>query len=110
LAETAAYLSSVLWDAAMVDAPIGRAIGLDAAVIDAAVARLRFRLRWRRLPGLLMLWLRGLLMLWLHGLMLLPRLRFTLFPTLLLVLCVGRGSGSEKQGQNCCADNAGSFH
>jgi hypothetical protein len=42
--------------------------------------------------------------------MLLPLLRFALLLTLLLVLCEGRGSGSEKQEQNCCADNAGSFH
>ncbi|MGZ4856539.1 MAG: hypothetical protein ACXV96_15095 [Candidatus Angelobacter sp.] len=31
LAETAAHLPLVLWDAALVDAPIGRAGGLDAA-------------------------------------------------------------------------------
>jgi hypothetical protein len=103
-----------LRDTAMVDAPIGRAAGLDAAMIDAAVALLRFSLTLCRfvilmlllcgllmlLRGLLMLLLRGLLMLLVCGLrllMLLPLLRFALLLTLLLVLCKGRGSGPEKQ-------------
>jgi hypothetical protein len=139
LAETAVYLTFVLWDAAGVDAPIGRtAVGLDAAVIDAAVALLRFSLTLRRFVSLLlMLLLRGLLMLMLllcgllmlllllfvlvllgmllllcglSLLMLLPLLRFALLLTLLLVLCVSKCSGSEKQRQNCSIDNSNSFH
>jgi len=113
LAKTAAHLPLVLWDAAMVDASIGRAVGLDAAVIDAAVGLLRFGLTLRRFASLLMLLLRGLLTVLLCGLpllMLLPLLRFALLLTLLLVLCRGRNSGSEKQEQNCCADNVSSFH
>ena len=94
LGETAAHLPLVLWDAAMVDAPIGRAAGLDAAVIDAAIALLRFSLTLRRslslllmllLRVLLLLLLALLLMLLLRGLpllMLLPLLRFALLLTL----------------------------
>jgi hypothetical protein len=143
LAETAAYLLLVLWDAAMVDAPIGGAVGLDAAVISAAVALLRSCLTLRRLVSLplllrwlltlllgwllmLMLLLRWLLMRLLCGLlmglpllmlgglrlllMLLPLLRFAVVLTLLVVLHVGSGGGPEKQEQNCCGDNASSFH
>jgi hypothetical protein len=59
--------------------------------------------------------LRGLLMLLLMLcglplLMLLSLLRFPLPLTRLLVLCVGRGSGSKQQEHNGCADNASSFH
>src|SRR5271157_1510016 len=122
-----------------VDAPIGRAAGLDAAVIDAAIALLRFSLTLRRFLSLLLLFvlvlllgvllllcrllmlllllfvlvlLLGMLLL-LRGLrllMLLPLLRFALLLTLLLMLCVGRDRSSEKQEQNCCADNASAFH
>lgn len=133
LAETAAYLLLVLWDAAMVDAAVGGAVRLDAAVISAAVALLRSCLTLRRLVSLplmlrwlLMLLLRWLLMLLLCGLlmrlpllmlgglplllMLLPLLRFAVLLTLLVVLHVGSGRGPEKQEQNCCGDNASSFH
>ena len=115
LGETTVHLPFVLWDAAGVDAPIGSlAVCLDASVIGAAVALLRssLTLRWsvdlmRLLSGLLML----LLMLCgLRLLMLLSLLRFLLPRTLLLVLCVGWGSGSKQQEQNGCADNASSFH
>jgi hypothetical protein len=61
----------------------------------------------------LLVLLRLLLMLLLCGfrlLVLLPLLRFALLLTLLLVLCVGRGSGSKKREQNCCADDDSSFH
>ena len=123
LGETAVHLLFLLWDAAVVDATIGRAGGLDAAVIGAAVARSRFFLRLHRpLSLLLTLWLRGLLMRLLRGLltrllrgllmrllrgllmrllrgfrllMLLPWLRFALLLTVFLFLCVGRGRGSE---------------
>jgi len=57
------------------------------------------------LCGLLVLLLRGLRLL-----MLLPLLRFALLLTLLLMLCAGRDRSSEKQEQNCCADNPSSFH
>jgi hypothetical protein len=134
LAETAAHLFLVLRDAARVDSPIGGSVGLDTAVIGAAVFLLRFLwrlpLRLRRfvslLPGLLlrrllplllrrllMLLRRSLLMLWLCGLrllMLLRRLRFAMLLTLLLALGVARDSDSEKQEHNCCADEASSFH
>jgi hypothetical protein len=75
LAETAAHLPLVLWDAARVDTAIGGPAGLDAAMIDAPVALLR---SWRRFTGLLLtlwLWLCGLLLLalwlWLRGFLLL---------------------------------------
>ena len=112
----------MLWDAAGVDFPIGNtAVGLDAATIDAAVTLMRVSLMLRRLVDLMLLLvlfvlvlllgmlllLRGLLMLLLWGL---PLLRFGLRFTLFLVLCVGWGSSSEQQEQNCHADNAGSFH
>jgi hypothetical protein len=96
LAKAAAHLPLVLWHAAMMDAPIGRTIGLDAAVIDAAVRLLRsflahgsagLLLMLRRFVGLLLMW-RGLLVLLrslLPLLMFLRRLRFALLPTLLLM-------------------------
>ncbi|MGA2904613.1 MAG: hypothetical protein ABSD98_12320 [Candidatus Korobacteraceae bacterium] len=91
------YLAFVLWDAAGVDAAVGSlAVGLDAAVIGAAVARLRFCLT-RRWPVRLVL-LRWLLMLsGLRLLMLLSLLRFTLLLALLLVLCVGGGNCSKQE-------------
>jgi hypothetical protein len=113
----------------MVDAAIGGALGLDAAVVRATRALLRSlrrSIRWRLMLLLrgfrLLVLLRLLLMLLLCGfrllvllpllplLMLLPLLRFALLLTLLLVLCVGRGSGSKKREQNCCADDDSSFH
>ena len=88
----------------MVHAPVGRAVGLDAAVIGAAVARLRFCLTRRCFGSLLrMLLLCG-------PRLLMSLLRFALLLALVLVLCIGTGSGSEKQEQNRCADNASSFH
>jgi hypothetical protein len=108
-----------------VDARMGRGVGLDAAVIDAAVFLLRFllrlSLRLRPSVSLLLMLLRGLLMLLLRGLrllmllhrllvLLLRRLRFAVLLTLLPALCEARDSGSEKQEQNCCADKASSFH
>ena len=133
LAETVVHLFLALWHAAMVDAPMLGTVGLDAAVISAAVALLRLFLTVRRLPGLafmlgglLMLFLRralmrllcGLLMrlrlLMLSGLrllwMFLSFLRFIMLLALLIVLDVGCSRGSEKQRQNCCGDNVGSFH
>ncbi|MBZ5568380.1 MAG: hypothetical protein LAN64_11085 [Acidobacteriia bacterium] len=118
------------------NATMGTAVGLDAAVVGAAVDRLRLSLTRRirlllmlllrrlltlLLRRLLMLLLRRLLMLllrrlltlllrWFSLLMLLPRLRFVLLLTLLLLLCVSKGMGSEKQEQYGCADNANSFH
>jgi hypothetical protein len=83
-------------------------------VIGATVALLRSSLTLRRFVSLLlMLLLRGLLMVLLCRLLLLTllaRLRPALFLTLLLMLCVGRGSGSEKQEENCCTDDASSLH
>ena len=81
-------------------------------MIGAAVALLRSYLTLRRFVSLLLM-LRRLLMLLLcrpRLLMLLSLLRFYLLPTLFLVLSIGTDSGSEKQEQNCGADNAGSFH
>jgi len=124
LSETAMHLSLVLWNAARVDAAIGRFRGLDAGMIDAAVGLLR---PWRRFTSrLLMLLLCGLrlltllrlfgrrcllltllrllgcrlllLMLLLYGLrllmLLLPLLRFALLLFLLIPLCVARSNGS----------------
>jgi len=97
LDEPAAYLPLVLWDAARVDAAIGGFSGPDAAVIGAARAFLR-SLR-RSFGGRLMLLLRGFRLL-----VLLPLLRFALFFTLLLVLCVGGSNGSKEEKQSPCAD------
>ena len=113
LDETAAHLPLVLWDATMVNAAIGGAAGLDAAMIGAAEALLR-SLR-RSISRLLMLLLRGflLLMLLLCGLlllMLLPLLRLAALLSLLLMLCVGRRNGSEKKEQNSRADKTNWFH
>jgi hypothetical protein len=122
LDETGTHLPLVLGDAARVDAAIGGAVGLDAAMIDTAKALLRslrrstsrlrtlllcgFRLLLLLLPllrfgRLLMLWLCRFLLL----LLLLPRLRFALLLSLLLALCVGRSNGSEEQTQGPCADS-----
>jgi hypothetical protein len=97
----------------MVDAAMGGARGLDAAMVDAAEGLLR-SLR-RSISRLLMLWLGGfrLRMLLLGGfrlLMLLLLLRFgvLLFP--LLTLCVGRSNSSEKKEQNSRADKNNWFH
>jgi hypothetical protein len=87
----------------MVDAAIGGAGGLDAAMIDAAEALLR-SLR-RSISRLLMLLLCGFRLL-----MLLPLLRFALLLFLLLTLCVGRSNGSEKKEQNSRADKTNWFH
>jgi len=113
LDETAAHLPLVLWNAAMVNAAIGGARGLDAAMIGAAGALLR-SLR-RSISRLLMLLLCGflLLMLLLCGLlllMLLPLLRFAALLFLLLMLCVGRSNGSEKKEQNSRVDKTNWFH
>ncbi|MGC2324972.1 MAG: hypothetical protein WA463_20225 [Terriglobales bacterium] len=78
-------------------------IGLDTAVVCAAVGLLLAVLLMLRLCLLVLL----VLML---RLCLLVLLRFALLLTPLLVLCVGTSSASEKQEQNCCADNASSFH
>jgi hypothetical protein len=84
---------------------MGGAVALDAPVVDAAVALLRSALVLRRSAGpLLMLLLCGAPLL-----MLLTALPPTLLTALLPVLCVD-SSGSEEQEQNCCADNARSFH
>jgi hypothetical protein len=114
----------VLWDAAVVDAAIGRAVGLDAAVIGAAVGRLRFFLTWCRPVCLLRMLLRGLAPLWLRGLLVLLLLlcrlvlllllcrlvrlllmRLPLLPPLFMLLGVGRSKGSEEQTQCPCADS-----
>ena len=113
LDETAAHLPLVLWDAAMVDAAIGRAGGLDVAMIGAAEALLR-PLR-RSISRLLTLLRCGflLLMLLLCGLpllFLLFLLRSGVLLFLLLTLCVGRSNGSEKKEQNCRADKTNWFH
>jgi hypothetical protein len=126
LAEPAAHLPLVLWDATRVDAAIGGAGGLDAAMIDAAVALLRSLRRFTSplllLYGFLLLMLLSLLrsaLLLLRCLfllltllrcgflllMLLSLLRFALLPFLLLALCVGRSNGSEEQKQGPCADS-----
>jgi hypothetical protein len=130
LCETTAHLFLLLWDTAMVNTGMGLTVGLNAAVVGAAVRRLRPFLMLRRFArllrvllrcgllmllrcGLLVLLLCGLLMLFLGGpalLMLLSLLRSALLPALFVVLCVGRGRGSEKQEQNCCSDNARSLH
>jgi hypothetical protein len=119
LDEPAAHLPLVLWDAARVDAAIGGAVGLHAAMIDAAEGLLRaWRRSRRRLP---ILWLGGLrltlllllrfarlLMLLRCGcslLMLLILLRFARLLFVLLALCVGRSNGSEEQTQGPCADS-----
>jgi peptidoglycan/LPS O-acetylase OafA/YrhL len=91
----------------MVDAAIGGARRLDAAMIGAAGALLR-SLR-RSISRLLMLLLCGFLLLTLllcgfRLLMLLPLLRFGLLLFLLLTLCVGRSNGSEKKEQNSRTD------
>jgi hypothetical protein len=129
LAEPAAHLPLVLWDAARVDAAIGRAGGLDAAMIDAAVGLLRslrrftspllLRYGWFLLLMLLSLLRSALLLMLLRRLfllltllrcgflllMLLPLLWSALLPFLLLALCVGRSNGSEEQKQGACADS-----
>jgi hypothetical protein len=87
----------------MVNAAIGGARGLDAAMIGAAGALLR-PLR-RSIGRLLTLLLCGLLLL-----MLLPLLRFAALLFLLLMLCVGRRNGSEKKEQNSRADKTNWFH
>jgi hypothetical protein len=97
----------------MVDAAIGGAGRLDAAMIDAAEALLR-SLR-RSISRLLMLLLCGFLlrMLLLCGfrlLMLLPLLRFAALLFLLLMLCVGRSNGPEKKEQKSSADKTNWFH
>ena len=113
LDETAVHLPLVLWDAAMVDAAIGGAGGLDAAMIDAAEGLLR-SLR-RSISLLLMLLLGGLrlLMLLVCGLllrMLLPLLRFAVLLFLLLMLCVGGSNRSEQKEQNSRVDKTNWFH
>jgi hypothetical protein len=103
LDETAVHLSLVLWDPAMVDAAMGGAGGLDAAMIDAAEGLLRSLRRY--ISRLLMLLLCGFLLL-----MLLHLLRFAVLLFLLLTLCVGRSNGSEKKEQNSRADKTNWFH
>jgi len=105
LDETAAHLPLVLRDTAGVDTAMGGLSGPDATVISAAPVLLRF-LSW------LLLWL-SLRLRWFVSLLLmllLRGLRFAVLLTLLLVLCEDRGSGSEKQEQNCYADKASLFH
>jgi hypothetical protein len=113
LDETAAHLPLVLWDAAMVDTAIGRAGGLDVAMIGTAEALLR-SLR-RSISRLLMLLLCGSLlrMLLLWGLLLLTLLLllgFSVLLLLLLTLCVGWSNGSEKKEQDSRADKTKWFH
>ena len=101
--ETLAYLPLVLWDPAMVDAAMGGAVGLDPAVIGAAVALLRSwrgsrgLVRWRCGPFLMRLLRWSLLMLLL--------LRFTLLPLLVFVLCVGRSNCPKEQEQGTSAES-----
>jgi hypothetical protein len=107
LDETAAHLPLVLWHAAVVDSAISGAVGLDAAMISAAVGLLRSLCRF--ISRLLMLLLCGLRLLMLLLLLrfallllrlltlLLPLLRFALLLLLLLALCVGRSNGSDKK-------------
>jgi hypothetical protein len=98
LEETAAHLPLVLWDAAMVDAAIGGAGGLDPAMIDAAeglLRPLRSSAGWRLMLLLCGSFLLTLLLCGLHLLMLLPLLWFYLLPFLLLTLSVGRSNGSD---------------
>ena len=116
LVEAAVHLPLVLRDAALVVSSLWvHLIGLDTAVVCAAVGLLLAVLLMLRLCllVLLVLMLRlcllVLLVLMLR-LCLLVLLRFALLLTPLLVLCVGTSSASEKQEQNCCADNASSFH
>jgi hypothetical protein len=103
------HLPLVLWDAAGVDAAMGGAIGLDAAMKDAAEALLRsLRRSLSRLLRLL-----GARLLLLPLLLRLRRLR--LFRSLralfvLLPLCVRRSNGSEKKEQNSRADESHWFH
>ena len=96
--ETFVYLPLVLWDAAMVDATMRGTIGLDTAVIGAAIALLRSRRRsgglvWRWCGPFLMRLLRGsrLLMLLLRG--------FALLSLLVFVLRVGRSNCRKQQEQ-----------
>ncbi len=123
LTETAAHLCLVLWDTALVDAAVGGAAGPDAAVIDAAVGRLRRTLRrFISLPRMLLLcWLPVLLLalvllFWLlrvrlqllcgPGLL----LRLSLVFVLLLMLCVSGNSTSKDAEQSCGGDNSYVFH
>lgn len=124
LSKSTVYLSLVLRNTAGVDSTVRRTVDLHAAVIGAAIGLLRpcLTLCW---PGSLLLMhlrcglrllmlLRRLCLLMLLSrlrlLMLLRLFRLVLVITLLIVLGIGNGCGSEEQKQNRCDDQAVSFH
>jgi hypothetical protein len=113
LVEAAVHLLLVLRDAALVVSSLWvHLIGLDTAVVCAAVGLLvALLLLTLLLLGLLVL-LCGLLMLLLCLLvllllMLLPLLLMLLplLPLLFMLLCVGRSNGAEEHTQGSCADS-----
>ena len=100
----------------MVYAAVGRAGGLDAAMIDSTIGLLRGSVRRLRMPlllglPLLMLLVRGLLLA--RGLllrMLLPLLRFAVLLSFLFMLWVGRSNRPEHEEQNSRTDKNHWFH
>ena len=106
LNKACAHLPLVLRNAAVVDAAVGGAVELHAAMINAAIGRLRPSLPLRRCRTLLLMGLlRGPRLLRLLG-------RFRLAPVipLLIVLGIGDGCGCKEQRENRCTDYADSFH